>query len=44
MNIIIIIATIVVGFIGLYLSINTIIETRNKYYKDYLNRKRNEKT
>jgi hypothetical protein len=44
MNTFIIIATTIVGIIGLYLSINTIIETRNKYYKDYLNRKRNEKT
>jgi archaellum component FlaF (FlaF/FlaG flagellin family) len=44
MNIIIILITVLVSFGGLYISINTIIETRKKYYTDYLKRKKNEET
>lgn len=44
MNTIIIIVTSLVVVVGIYLSINTIVETRKKYYKDYIKRKRNEKT
>ena len=43
MNALILSLTILVSIIGLYVSINTIIETRKKYYNDYLKRKRNEK-
>lgn len=43
MNTIILSLTILVSLGGLYLSISTIIETRKKYYNEYLNRKRNEK-
>lgn len=44
MNTIIIIITSLVVIVGIYLSINTIIDTRKKYYNDYIKRKRNEKT
>jgi len=43
MNTIILSLTILVSIAGLYVSINTIIETRKKYYNDYLKRKKNEK-
>lgn len=43
MNTIILILTILVSLIGLFISIQTISETRKKYYNDYLKRKRNEK-
>lgn len=42
MNTLILILTILISFVGVFVSLQTIIETRNKYYKDYLNRKRNE--
>ena len=44
MNNLILFTSIVVGLITLVVSIQTIFETRNKYYTDYLKRKRNEKT
>lgn len=44
MNLLILSITIIVSIVGLFISIQTIIETRKKYYKDYLKRKRNEKT
>ncbi|WBX78368.1 hypothetical protein PG911_08920 [Tenacibaculum ovolyticum] len=43
MNTLIIVLTAFVSVIGIVISIKTIIETRKKYYKDYLKRKRNEK-
>jgi len=43
MNTLIIIITAIVSILGSALAINTIINTRKKYYKDYLNRKKNEK-
>ncbi len=43
MNNLIIIITIFGVVIGLFLSIQTLINTRKKYYQDYLKRKRNEK-
>jgi hypothetical protein len=43
MNTIILSLTIIVSLAGLYVSLNTIIETKIKYYNDYLKRKRNEK-
>jgi uncharacterized membrane protein len=42
MNTIILILTILATIIGLYISIKTFIETRKKYYNDFLKRKRNE--
>ncbi len=36
----IIISTIILSVIGLFISIQTIIETRRKYYHDYIVRKR----
>jgi len=43
MNTIILSLTILASCIGLYLSIQTIKETRKKYYNEYLQRKKNEK-
>jgi uncharacterized membrane protein YqgA involved in biofilm formation len=43
MNNLIIIITVIGVVIGLFLSIQTLINTRKKYYQDYLKRKRNEK-
>lgn len=37
---IILIITIIISIIGLILSIQTIVETRKIYYKEYLERKR----
>ena len=42
MNNLIIILTVISSLIGLFISIQTIINTRNKYYKDYVKRKREE--
>jgi hypothetical protein len=39
---VIIIITIIISILGLFLSIQTIVETRKKYYKEYLERKKNE--
>ena len=43
MNSLIIIITIISAVIGLFLSIQTLVNTRRKYYNDYLKRKRNGK-
>jgi hypothetical protein len=43
MNTILIIVTSIVSILGLTLSIKTIIDTRKKYYQEYLERKKNEK-
>ncbi|MEA5471972.1 hypothetical protein [Spirulina sp. 06S082] len=40
MNAIIIILTLLLAVAGCSVSIWSIIDTRNKYYQDYLNRKR----
>lgn len=40
MTILIIIITVIVAILGLLLSINTLIETRKKYYNDYIQRKK----
>ncbi|GAB3722132.1 hypothetical protein GCM10028861_22800 [Flavobacterium koreense] len=37
---IILILTTIISIVGLFLSIQTIVETRNKYYNEYLERKR----
>lgn len=42
MNTIILSITLIVALGGLFVAIQTIIETRKKYYNDYLKRKRNE--
>ena len=44
MNTIIIILTVVVSLIGLVLSIQTLIDTRNKNYHEFVVRKDNRKT
>lgn len=44
MNALILILSIIASAIGLFVAIQTISETREKYYKDYLKRKKNEKT
>jgi len=44
MTTIIIILTVFGAIIGIIVSIKTIIDTRNKYYQDYIKRKQNEKT
>ena len=36
----IIISTIILSILGLFLSIQTIIETRKKYYEEYIERKK----
>lgn len=41
---IIIVLTLFGVVIGLIVSIKTILETRKKYYNEYIKRKRNEKT
>jgi len=43
MNNLIITLTILSSLIGLFISVQTLITTRKKYYKDYLKRKRNGK-
>lgn len=43
MNTIIIILTSTVSIIGIVISLKTIIDTRKKYFKDYVQRKREEK-
>lgn len=40
---IILILTIIISAIGLFLSIQTIVNTRKKYYTEYLERKRKNK-
>lgn len=42
MNTAITIISVLVSLVGLIVSLQTIIETRKKYYNDYLKRKRNE--
>lgn len=41
MNNLIIILTVIGAVIGLFISFQTIINTRKKYYNDYIKRKRN---
>ena len=41
MNSILLAVTILLALITLYVAIRTIIETRRRYYNDYLKRKRN---
>lgn len=41
MNSLIVIITIISAVVGLFLSIQTLINTRKKYYNDYIKRKRN---
>jgi hypothetical protein len=41
MNLIIIILTLIGVILGIYLSIHNLIETRKKYYTEYLKRKKN---
>lgn len=43
MNTAISIISIIASLAGLFVAVQTIIETRKKYYNDYLKRKRNEK-
>lgn len=40
-NIIIIISVITIGVIGLSFVVHTGVSTRKKYYKEYMNRKKN---
>ena len=42
MNAILLAVTIPVALITLYVAIRTIIETRRRYYNDYMKRKRNQ--
>ncbi len=43
LNTVVIIITVVLSLIGIGGGVWSIISTRNKYYKDYMRRKRNER-
>jgi len=40
MNYVVILSTIIMVFLGLYFAFKSFDNTRNKYYQDYLRRKR----